>query len=279
MRFWGMFRFTVAESIRKGTLIFYCGIATIIIAVFAFGLSLDPADKNIIMLFGKSLAPKNQPDFNVVDFLLIQMHSSSSFWIVLFGVFGVAGLVPDMLEKGTIDLFLSKPLSRIELLMARALGGWTGISINLVYFITGIWLVFGLKLGVWHWAFLFSVVHLLYAFAALFSIVTICGLITRSSGLTIMLTFVFTIVSWGLELREKGLYRLWDNVIYHRVMDGLYYLLPQFSGMLDNSTRVIGKNPFVPLTPEFTYIPFLYSFLSTVLIYGLAVLYFERQDY
>jgi ABC-type transport system involved in multi-copper enzyme maturation permease subunit len=274
-----MFRFTVGEALRKGTLLFYLGVATIILLIFGLGIGRQTGNLQIITLFGKPIAEASQLNFNVVEFLLIQLHSLSSFWIILFGILGIAGLIPEMLEKGTIDLFLSKPLSRTELLLARAFGSVTGMCVNLIYFILGIWLIFGLKLGFWHWGFLTSVFYLTYAFVCLFSVVTITGLITKSAGFSIMLTFAFTIISWGLELREKGLYLLWDNAVYRRFLDALYYLTPQFDAMLDNSTRVIGKNPFIPNSPEFTFTPFLFSFISSCFLYGLSVWYFSRQDY
>jgi hypothetical protein len=163
--------------------------------------------------------------------------------------------------------------------MARALGAVSGIALNLIYFFLGVWLIFGLKAGVWHWGFLSSVIYVVYAFVCFFSVVTIVGLITRSAGFSIMLAFVFSIVSWGLEVRENGLYRLWDNVVYHRILDALYYLTPQLNAMLENSTRVIGKLPYMPNAPDFTFMPFVYSFFSTCLLYFLSIWYFSRQDF
>ena len=279
MRFLGMFRFTIGEALRKGTLIFYFAVASSFLLFFALGIGHSPGDPDMVTIFGSQFGRQSQPGMNVVDFLLIQLHSTSVFWILLFGIFGIAGLIPRMLEKGTIDLFLSKPLTRTELLMARALGAVSGIAVNLVYFFLGIWLIFGLKLGVWHWGFLTSVMYVVYAFVCFFSVVTIVGLITRSTGTSIMLAFAFSIISWGLELRENGLYRLWDNVFYHRLLDALYYLTPQLNAMLENSSRAIGKNPIVPYPAEFTLMPYLYSFFSTSLLYGLSVWYFSRQDY
>jgi ABC-type transport system involved in multi-copper enzyme maturation permease subunit len=279
MRFWGMFRFTLSEAMRKGTLLFYFGIATLILLVLSLGIGRQPSDQNVITFFGKPLILSGPISFNAIEFLLIQLHSLSSFWIILFGVLGVAGLIPEMLEKGTIDLFLSKPLSRMELLFARALGSAMGMSVNMIYFIFGVWCIFGLKLGVWNTGFLASSIYLTYAFLCLFSVVTIAGLITRSAGFSIMLTFAFTIIAWGLELREKGLYMLWDNTLYHRFLDGLYYGLPQFDAMLANCTRIIGKNPFNATVADFTFMPFVYSFFSSCLLYGLSLWYFSRQDY
>ena len=274
-----MFRFTVEEAIRRGTLIFYFVVATIVLLLFSLGIGHPSNDSDMITLFGSPLARLSQPGFNVIEFLLIQLHSLSIFWILLLGVFGVAGLIPSMLEKGTIELFLSKPLTRAELLMARAFGAVAGIAINLVYFFLGIWIIFGLKAGVWHWGFLSSVIYVVYAFVCFFSVVTIVGLITRSAGFTIMLAFVFSIISWGLEVRETGLYRIWDNVVYHRLLDALYYLTPQLNAMLSNSTRVIGKIPYIPNVPDFTFMPFIYSFFSTCLLYFLSIWYFSRQDF
>ena len=274
-----MFRFTLGEAIRKGTLIFYFAIFTIILILFALGIGHSPDDPNIVTIFSKPFAPKNFQSIDVIEYLLLQLHSLSVFWIILFGIFGIAGLIPRMLDKGTADLFLSKPLSRAELLMSRAIGAVSGITVNLIYIFVGIWCIFGLKLGVWHWGFLSSTIYVVYAFICFFSVVTIIGLIIRSSGGTIMLSFAFAIISWGLEVRENGLYRIWDNVVYRRILDALYYLTPQLNGMLENSSRVIGKNPFIPGMPDFTYAPFICSFFSATLLYLLSIWYFSRQDY
>jgi ABC-type transport system involved in multi-copper enzyme maturation permease subunit len=274
-----MFRFTVEEAMRRGTLIFYFIVASIILLLFTLGISHPLNEPDMITLFGKPLARLSQQGLNVIEFLLIQLHSLSIFWIILLGMFGVAGLIPSMLEKGMIDLFLSKPLTRAELLMARALGAVSGIVINLIYFFLGVWLIFGLKIGVWHWGFLSSTIYVVYAFVCFFSVVTIVGLITRSASFSIMLAFVFSIVSWGLEVRENGLYNLWDNVVYHRLLDALYYLTPQLNAMLENSTRAIGKLSYIPNAPDFTFMPFVYSFISTCLLYFLSIWYFSRQDF
>jgi ABC-type transport system involved in multi-copper enzyme maturation permease subunit len=277
VRFWGMFRFTFSESIRKGTLIFYFAVATIFIGFFAFAFGLSAENPNVITIFGNPIPAPPTGNLDLVQHLLMQMHSSSVFWIILFGIFGVAGLVPSMLEKGTIDLFLSKPLHRAEMLMARALGATAGIAANLAYFFIGIWLVFGLKLGVWNWGFLSSALYVIFAFACLFSIVALVGLTTRSSGFSILLTIVYIFVSSLLEGREHFLFRLSDNAIYHRILDGLYYITPQLSAMLSNSSLLIGKNPFSPAV--FTIMPYVYSLGSTALLYALASWYFMKRDY
>ena len=189
-----------------------------------------------------------------------------------------------MLEKGTAELFLSKPLGRTSLLLSRSLGATSGVALNILYFGLAIWLVFGIKVGIWPWSFLLACILAAVAFTLYFSVVMITGLMTRSQGFSIMLAFLFWFLSGALDSREHGLYQLWDNDIYHRILDGLYYVTPQVSGMMENAARIIGENPLVRMVnPQavagFTFMPFVYSFLSATLIFVLAALYFTKQDY
>ncbi len=270
--------FTINEAIRKGTLLFYAAVATLILLVFALGISSNEAN-GLITFFGMPIAVQAGKQFDVGQFIIASLHRQSVFWIVVFGVFGAAGLIPSMLEKGTTEIFLSKPLSRTALLLARAAGAAGGIVINILYFSAGIFLVFGLKLGVWQWGLLTAAVALSFTFLCYFSVVTLVGIITRSSGFTVMLALGYTVISWGLEIRQHGLYLLWNNDVYHRVLDALYYLLPQLSAMLTNSSRLVGAVPFANDTSTFSIIPFVWSFGSAALLYAGSVWYFTRQDY
>ena len=92
-----MFRFTVGEALRKGTLIFYFSVATIILILFALGIGRMPNDPDVVGLFGSPLArqsAKDLIDFHVVDFILVMLHQQAISSIMLFGIFGIAGLVP-----------------------------------------------------------------------------------------------------------------------------------------------------------------------------------------
>src|SRR5207245_5202482 len=66
---------------------------------------------------------------------------------ILMSVFATASLVPRMLEKGTIDLLLSKPITRPALLASRYLGGLLTVTLNLLYLTCGLGAILGLKTG------------------------------------------------------------------------------------------------------------------------------------
>lgn len=285
MRSVAMFFFTIREAILRGTLIFYFAIGNLIIAFFAYAIRLSPEEGNTILFLGKPMFPGEFMGIDPVDFFLIQLQRSSASAVLLFGVFAVAGLIPAMLEKGTIELYLSKPLSRATLLLSRAFGASAGVAANLIYFAIGIWLVFGINLEIWHWNFLLSVLIVCVAFLFFFSVVALTGIITKSGGFSIMFAFVYIFFCGALQTREAGLYHLWNNVVYQRALDALYYGTPQISDMLNQASRIIGKLPFERVASGtatvngFDVMPFVYSLLSSAAIYFLAARYFSKQDY
>ncbi len=276
MRNWGMILFTIRESVLKGTLIFYFVFGTGIILLFVFGLKVSP-ENHTVLFFGTSISERVLKGTSIVDFFLVQLYLASASAINLLGLIGTAGLLPAMMEKGSVELFLSKPISRPALLVSRCAGGILGVSLNICYFIFGIWLVFGLKLGVWHWGFFESAFFTSFVFACFFSIAVLAGVITQNTTYAFLFAFIFQIFQGILETREKGVFKLWDNVIFHRFLDGLYYITPQLSAMSNNTAHLIGNFPANPGT--FTLSPFIYSFFSASFLYALSIYAFVKRDF
>jgi ABC-type transport system involved in multi-copper enzyme maturation permease subunit len=262
----------------------YFVLATIVIGVFALGIRLSPEDGTSIMFFGATIHQPPVP-IPVADLLLLQLYNGSSGSITLLGLFGTAGLIPSLLEKGTIELFLSKPISRANTFLSRCAGALAGIALNILYFTLGIWFVFGIKLGHWHWGFLATSLVSSYIFGCFFAVAALVGMYAQSTGMAIILAFGVSLLSGVLEARERFLYTIWDNVIYHRTLDVFYYMTPQLSAMGKSASTLISSFPFSAsprsaLPPqEFNILPFVYSTLSAGVMYALAILIFRRRDY
>jgi ABC-type transport system involved in multi-copper enzyme maturation permease subunit len=280
---YGVFLFTIKETVRKGTLLAYFVIASVIIGLFAFGIKLS-ADGSAIIFFGAEI-PEPRSPIPVAELLLLQLYNGSSSLITLLGLFGTAGLIPSLLEKGTIDLFLSKPISRANIFLSRCAGALTGIAFNIIYFTLGIWVVFGIKLGVWHWGFLATSLVSSYIFGCFFAVAALVGTYAQSTGVAIILAYLVSLLSGALETRELFLYRVWDNMIYHRTLDALYYITPQLNAMGKSASALISSIPLpasvraAQTAQEFSMLPFFYSTLSSGAMYTLAILIFRRRDY
>ncbi|MBI3864654.1 MAG: ABC transporter permease [Planctomycetia bacterium] len=126
-------------------------------------------------------------------------------WFVYFGlgVFGVfasilvtSSIVPQMFEPGAIDLLLSKPVSRVQLFLTKFAGGCIFIGLIATYFLGGVWLVVGLRFGVWTPGLFLAVPVYLFLFAVYYSVSALAGVLWRNAIISVILAVLF----WGFCL-------------------------------------------------------------------------------
>lgn len=129
-------------------------------------------------------------------------------WIILLvSIVITAGFVPNMINKGVIDLYISKPISRATLLLYKYIGGLIFISFITAFTITGVWLVIGLRTTIWSPNFLLVIPLLTFYFAILYAVSTLVGTVTRSTLVAILATILawafFFAVGWGTSYIDR----------------------------------------------------------------------------
>jgi ABC-type transport system involved in multi-copper enzyme maturation permease subunit len=269
-------RGTIRELAAKATLYVLAGISTLMLIFAALAIGADStADGMSITFFGKPASPPVTHDTlaDLAGKLEAGFAGGLFFGVVVFGVFGTAGVIPDALEKGTVDLYLSKPIARWQLLLGKYLGSVAAIFLNILYFIGGLWLIVGAKVGVWNIPFLLSSFLLTYVFAALYAIVTFFGVVSRNMAIAIIgVILYFMLIAGPLEGRQTGLYLLSESGVYRGILDGLYYIFPQIPAMESGAIHLIsGEQAQVT--------PFVQSFLSGGGILGVAAWLLQRRDF
>jgi hypothetical protein len=130
-------------------------------------------------------------------------------WIfVLMGVIVTAGFIPTVMRKGAVDLLISKPVSRWQLLLFKYLGGLTFVFILLATTTLAMWLIVGLRYDFWSLNFLAMIPILTFYFAVLYSISTFMAVLTRSTIVAILVTVlgwgIFSLVGWGNRVYNEG---------------------------------------------------------------------------
>jgi len=267
---------TVRELASKAVLYVLAGISTfiIIVAALAFGATASDAGMTITFFGNPVGTPVPRETLSTMAGALeASLAGGLFFGVVVFGLFGTAGVIPDALEKGTVDIYLSKPIARWQLLAGKYLGSVAVIFLNIVYFIGAIWLVLGIKAGVWNTHFLLLALLMTYEFASLFAIVTFLGVLSRNMAIAIIGGFLYLFFIAGpLEGRQAGLYLLSTSGVYRTIVDGLYYLLPQITAMEAGAMRLVGGEGT-------SYVPFLQSFLSAGALLGAAGYILHKRDF
>ena len=110
---------------------------------------------------------------------------------LLIAIIVTANMIPDMFEPGSLNLLLSKPISRWGLFTSKFFGGCVFIGLCAGYLFIGLWLWMGLAMGVWDRAMLLSIPLYIIVFAIYFSVSAVVGLIWRSPIVSVILTLMF----------------------------------------------------------------------------------------
>jgi ABC-type transport system involved in multi-copper enzyme maturation permease subunit len=267
---------TGRELSAKATLYVLAGISTLILLGAAATLSRSTTDEgSTLLLFGNPAGPPATPEVfsGMVNSMEAAFAGGLFAGVVLFGMFATAGVLPDALERGTVDLYLSKPIARWELLAGKYCGSVLAMFVNIIYFIGFLWIIVGVRVGIWNMNLLLAGLMMTFAFACLFAIVSLFGVLTRNMAISIIVGFVYLfVISEVLQNREEGLYHLSTNEIYRGILDGLYYVFPQIPAMQHNVLKLVAGNGI-------EWRPFVQSFLSSTGILALAAWILGRKDF
>lgn len=113
---------------------------------------------------------------------------------VVIGILVTSSIIPHTFEAGSIDLLLSKPVSRPLMYLTKFTGGCAFILLLSVYFVGGLWLIAGARYGFWSGQLLWCVPVLMFLFAVYYSVSALAGMIWRNAIVAVVLSVVF----WGM---------------------------------------------------------------------------------
>ena len=119
---------------------------------------------------------------------------------VLIALLVTAALIPQTFEGGAIDLLLSKPVNRSLTFLTKFAGGCVFVALAGLYLCTGLWLIAGLRLGVWDGGIVASAGVLVAEFAVLYAVSAAVGVLWRNPIVCVMAAGAVWAISWGLGI-------------------------------------------------------------------------------
>jgi hypothetical protein len=118
-------------------------------------------------------------------------------WIGIgMALIATAGTFPSLMERGTIDVIVSKPIRRWHLFLGKYLGGMVFVLVQAGIFILITFLVAGLRWKVWLWSYFWLIPLFVILFSYLFCFTVLFGILTRSALASLALTFAAWIMIW-----------------------------------------------------------------------------------
>jgi len=219
------------EAAARWTLIAYFLLSSIFIIIFMSAINLDIVNGTLAgaNLFGKQVQMRQA---NTIDIEKLVLGFESTFSTVLYfmctflAIFATAHLVPRLQEKGTIDLYLSRPVGRVRLLMSRYVAGLALAASNIVYLFGSIWLIVMWKTHVVHPRFFLAGAINLFVIATMLAFAFVVGVVTSSTGVSIMSTyalFFFAPLLLALRRVSAAFSKEWQVSL----TDTLYWIVPK----------------------------------------------------
>jgi ABC-type transport system involved in multi-copper enzyme maturation permease subunit len=270
------------EAAARWTLIAYFLLSSIFILIFASAINLDIVDGALsgAKLFGKSVAMN---DTISIEKLVLGFESGFSavlyFLCTFLAIFATAHLVPRMQEKGTIDLYLSRPVGRVKLILSRYVAGLLLAGSNVFYLIGAIWLIVMWKTHVVHPRFFVAGGVILFVIATLMAFAFLVGVITSSTAVSIMTTyglFFFAVMLVGHERFAAAVSKEWQAI----VINTLYWIVPKTAELGGAVVAFVsgGQAP-EKLAQQLTWSPFLTTGAFGIVSLALASWLFTRKEF
>lgn len=107
---------------------------------------------------------------------------------MILAVIATAGFIPHLLEKGAIELVVSRPIPRWMLFLGRYLGGLSFVLFHAAVFVGLTFLVAGLRWGVWLPGYLLAIPLVTLLFSFLYCISVLTAVYARGTVTAILIT-------------------------------------------------------------------------------------------
>lgn len=158
-----------------------------------------PADFNGVTITSETMPP---------GLLYRTMFASLAvpFWLswvaVILGLISTAGMIPDLIQGGTIESVLSRPIGRIRLLLTKYVGGLLFMTLQVFVFSLLVFLVIGIRGKSWAPEVFIAVPVVVAMFSYLFAVCVLLGMLTRSTIAALLLTMLFWMIVFIVNMGD-----------------------------------------------------------------------------
>lgn len=262
---------TFREALSRKIFVFFFGVSTFVLFLFAV-LFMAISPDSFSGMGTANVAAESA-------YIAIARGLKLFITIPLFGgglfisIFSVANFIPQMTEKGSIDLLLSKPVSRAQIILGKFIGGTTMVFVNIAYLIVGLWILIGFKFGDWDPTFLLATFTITFAFALLYSLIILIGIITKSSVVSMVVSYLIFFIISPLLANRDSILSYFSNSVLKFILELLHYITPQTSELSTITSDLAAGNSLLSVEPIVT------SFILLIVLLSMSIMIFNKKDY
>ncbi len=204
MQFWALIADSFRESLDR-KIFWVMLVITLVVAAAMFCIGFEPG--RIDILFGSwsiatdkfTLAGKVRPDFLASVATEWIMDNVLGFIAIVLALIATAGFMPSLMERGVIEVVLSKPLPRWKVFLGKYLGSLVFFGVHAVIFVVLTFFVVGLRWGAWVPGYLLGIPLTVLLFSFLYCVSALVAVMTRSSVAAILITLGCWVAFAGIQ--------------------------------------------------------------------------------
>lgn len=259
----GILSDTISEMLDRKMLWLYAGVTLL-------GLLVILATRSVEMQFqteGIDMQAMNE----AFGSPRLWFYNKFMYYLVFLSVLVTAGLIPNMLSKGRVDYYLSKPLSRKQWLLTKIFAVWIvyGGVMTLVMLIQGA--AGAAAFDAVDSGIIYIILTNLLVFFIWLCVTTFAGVFSASAPMSILAVFLLWILQQILSLHHI-INEFIDSTLIEKGIDILYYIVPKTVEISEGTLRLAGGGA-VEWMPLYSSVAF-----AMVLMY-VTVFMFNRKDY
>ena len=260
---------------RKWFLALFGGI-TLVLLVLGFSLELEVVDGALAgsKLFGSLLFD----DIVSADRVLAGVYLGAAYAAFYGGAFFLAvacsDFAPELLAPGRIELLLSLPIARWQLLFGTYFGVLVITALGIVYGAAGLTVLLGVKTGLWSMTLLLGSFVGLAGFAAIYAVMVCVTFFVRSAAVS-GAAGVPTLVLGVLASYRESLMTLMEPGFGRTLFSWAMLPLPRLGTLATISARIAAEQP---LEPEVLGRLLMGTGVFTFALLAVAAWRFERMD-
>lgn len=297
MRYWAVVTDTWRESWARKTSLVLSVLVLLIVAFYGAGLQLSPSEATpgevYVTFFSSPPDPNSDEGLRMPTFSLDVIATISAVstlgmlspWGIFLGLFIAATLFVPTFRPQRLYWVLSKPLSRVGLMLSKYVGALVLVLLTSMVFIGLMTLLIGLKTDIYITGLLTGGLIVVFIYAIYASVAMLMAIWTRNTAMSLISVILLHIVSSVLYLGKNS-----DNMFgfipeFGQVfIDIFYMILPKTSDLETLATQLIAGDlaAFSADIPNFTVdVPLAFGTSGTFLIVMLALSAWEfhRRDY
>ena len=181
--------------------------------------------------------------FYKLAFTTLGIHVWLAWAAVILALISTAGMIPELISDGSIDLYLSKPIGRTRLILTKYVLGLLFVALQTFCFCVAAFFVIGFRGGAWLPSLFWAVPILSLFYSFIYSIAAVVGLLTGSTVAAILVTLLVWLLVFAVDQVDAGLLQA------ESVQE---LMVERYQGSIDFDEKMLSRLPTPAVDPATT---------------------------